>query len=120
MFCVNPGNAACANDAYRRVLCTASNFQLVVMNLKPNEIIKREKHDDAAQFFLVEEGNCTITLFLQSKQKHCLLSKGDSVTIFAGHFHRVDAGPRGARIMTIYSKPQHESNLIQMIATDQE
>ena len=115
MFCVNVSNAATANNAYRRVLCTKPDFQLVVMNLQPRETIETEEHTDATQFLLVEEGTCTVTLF--SKQNHapkvCVLKKGDSVTIFQSHLHRVDAGLDGTRLMTIYTTPQHRADLVQ-------
>lgn len=122
MFCVNVKNAAAANNAFRRVLCTKPDFQLVVMNLQPQETIETEEHPNATQFLLVEEGACTVTLF--SKQHHapktCVLKKGDSVTIFQSHLHRVDAGLDGAKLMTIYTAPQHRANLVQDNQNDEE
>lgn len=46
---------AVKNEAFRRVLYTAKNCQLVVMALKPGEEIGAEVHK-LDQFFRVEEG----------------------------------------------------------------
>ena len=47
--------AAVKNEAFRRVLYTAKNCQLVVMSLKPHEEIGAEVHT-LDQFFRVEQG----------------------------------------------------------------
>ena len=54
-FVRNIEKLAKGNDAFRRVLYTARNCQLVVMSLKPAEEIGTEVHK-LDQFFRVEEG----------------------------------------------------------------
>ncbi|HLT26864.1 MAG TPA: cupin domain-containing protein, partial [Zeimonas sp.] len=44
------------NEAFRRVLYTGKNMQLVLMSLNPGEEIGEEVHDDRDQFFRFEEG----------------------------------------------------------------
>ena len=44
------------NSDFRRVLYTGKHMQLVLMSLKPGEDIGEEVHQDADQFFRVEEG----------------------------------------------------------------
>ena len=54
-FVQNIEDITVENDAFRRVLYTAKNCQLVVMALKPKEEIGMEVHK-LDQFFRVEEG----------------------------------------------------------------
>lgn len=120
MFGVNPGNAARANEAYRRVLCTTPDFQLVVMKLAPHQRIDIEEHRDATQYIVVEEGTCVVTMISKHNKPdvHKHLKAGDAVVIWKKHLHRVDAGPNGARLSTIYSSPQHPADLVQESSED--
>ena len=120
MFRVNPGDAARANEAYRRVLCTTPDFQLVVMKLKAFQEIPMEKHREATQFLGVEEGSCVVTMHFKKETKDTLLHKGDAVVIWHKHKHRVVAGKDGALLMTIYTTPQHAATLVQENAEDKE
>lgn len=122
MFKVNTGDAARANDAYRRVLCTTPDFQLVTMKLQPFQEIAMEEHRNATQFLMVEEGSCVVTMKSdkQTKNKHTVLQKGDSVVIWHKHKHHVEAGSHGAWLTTIYTSPQHTPNLVQENEEDQD
>lgn len=44
------------NEAFRNVLYTGDNFQVVLMTLFPGEEIGEEIHEDTTQFFRIEEG----------------------------------------------------------------
>ena len=54
-FIANIESIVDKNDAFRRVIYTAKNCQLVAMALKPKEDIGEEVHT-LDQFFRIEEG----------------------------------------------------------------
>jgi mannose-6-phosphate isomerase-like protein (cupin superfamily) len=56
-FYNNIENETIYNEAYRKVLYTLQNFQLVVMSLKPGEDIGEELHIGTHQFIRVEQGS---------------------------------------------------------------
>lgn len=115
MYLVHAQKAACINDNFRNVLLTTSTMQVVLMNLEPNETIDKEKHDVATQLIRVEYGSCVVTLCNKhGKTKRVVaLKQHDVVVIAPNQFHIVTAGLEGVKILTIYSPPQHEPNLIQ-------
>lgn len=89
------------NDNFRRVVHTTKEQQLVVMSLKPREEIGMEVHDDTDQFLRIEEGaGVVITNGVKTE-----FVSGDAIMIPMGMQHNVIAGPRGAKLYTIYSPP---------------
>lgn len=96
------------NKDFRRVLYTAKNSQLVLMNLRPNEDIGEEVHT-LDQFIRVEAGNGVAIL---DGVEH-RLSDGFAVVIPAGTRHNiVNVGSDELKLYTIYSPPEHRDGTI--------
>lgn len=85
------------------------------MHLKPYQEIPWEAHQTAEQWILVLEGAVKIT----SPNDHAerLLSyevfETESILIPCGQQHHVQAHGQGAKLLTIYSYPQHSPFLEQ-------
>lgn len=110
MFKTNIEKKTISNKAYRRVLHTTKQMQLVVMNIPTNQDIHMEKHSDTTQFIRVEEGKATAIV----NGKKVNLSVNDSIIIPADTLHQIiNTGKTSLKIYTLYSKPQHRPDLIQ-------
>jgi mannose-6-phosphate isomerase-like protein (cupin superfamily) len=83
-FVQNIEDIAVENDAFRRVLYTARNCQLVVMALKPREGIGMEVHK-LDQFFRVKEGTGEAVL----DGVRTPISAGFAVLVPAGTNHNI-------------------------------
>ena len=108
-FVTNIEDETIDNRAYRNVLATSSNLQLVVMSLKPREDIGFEIHD-GDQFIRIESGQA---IALVNGERYTL-SDGDIIIIPAGARHNIiniDKVP--LKLYTIYSPPQHESGTLE-------
>lgn len=99
-----------ANNAFRKVVSTGSNLQLVLMSLLPNEDIGMEAHQDVDQFFRIEEGEGE----LDTKEYGTYpLKAGSSILIKAGTYHNIIAGDNGLKLYTLYAPPNHRNNILQ-------
>lgn len=98
------------NDAFRRVLYTASNLQLVVMTLHPREEIGTETHDQGDQFIRVEAGDGEAIL----NGERTMLGDGTSVVIPAGVEHNIvnTSIDRPLHLYTIYTPPEHPDGTV--------
>jgi mannose-6-phosphate isomerase-like protein (cupin superfamily) len=96
------------NIYYRKVIYTG-HFQLVLMNLKPRVEIGMEKHN-IDQFFRVDEGQGIVVI----DGVKTIIKDGSGMIVPAGCSHNVIAGPRGLKLYTIYSSPEHMANKIEM------
>lgn len=104
------------NKAFRRVLFTGSNMQLVVMSLKPGEDIGSEIHAYHDQFFRIEEGNAR----LESEGERIDLGEDSVVVIPAGIRHNiVNTSPnKDLKLYTIYAPAQHPEGTINLTKAD--
>lgn len=93
------------NDAFRRVLYTGPNTQLVLMTLRPEEDIGLETHAENDQFIRVESG----TGVAQLNGVERGLEDGSAVVIPAGVEHNIlNTSPdTPMRLYTLYSPPEH-------------
>lgn len=99
-----------ANNAFRKVLSTGDNLQLVLMSLLPNEDIGMEAHQDVDQFFRIEEGEGE----LDTKEYGTYpLKAGSSILIKAGTYHNIIAGDNGLKLYTLYAPPNHGTDILQ-------
>lgn len=99
-----------SNEAYRKVLFTSANMQLVTMSIKPNEEIGMETHENGAQFVRVEKGKARFTVNKQTFNAE----KDDAVIIPQGAKHNVEnIGDSELKLYLIYSPPEHDENTIQ-------
>ena len=103
------------NKDFRRVLYTAKNSQLVLMNLPPQEDIGEETHT-LDQFIRVEAGNGVAIL---DGVEH-RISDGTAVVIPAGTKHNVvnDSASEALKLYTLYSPPEHRDGTVHPTKTD--
>lgn len=99
-----------SNECFRRVISTTRTQQLVAMHLLPFEDIGSEVHPYTTQFICVEEGYGTAEV----DDERYILAKGLLLTIDEGQRHNISAGPRGMKLYTIYSPPEHRDGLVQL------
>jgi mannose-6-phosphate isomerase-like protein (cupin superfamily) len=97
-----------ANTDYRRVLFTAHNIQLVLMNLRVGEEIGEETHH-LDQFIRAEEGDATVLL----EGDRYPLPAGHAVIIPAGTLHNViNTGSIPLKLYTLYAPPEHKDAIV--------
>ncbi len=97
------------NEAFRKVLFTAENSQLVLMSLKPGEDIGLETHD-LDQFIRVEAGHGTARL----DGRDYPIQDGSALVIPAGTKHNVINTDKeeSLKLYTIYSPPEHKDGTV--------
>jgi mannose-6-phosphate isomerase-like protein (cupin superfamily) len=99
---------AIRNNAFRQVLYTAKNCQLVVMALKPTEEIGAEVHK-LDQFFRVEEGTGEAIL----DGVRTAISAGFAVLVPAGANHNIiNTGGVPLKLYTLYAPPNHRDGVV--------
>lgn len=99
---------AVENEAFRRVVYTARNCQLVVMTLKPGEEIGAEVHT-LDQFFRVEEGDGEAVL----DGVRTPIRAGFAVLVPAGANHNItNTGKAPLKIYTLYAPPNHRDGVV--------
>lgn len=107
-FVQNIEDVTVENDAFRRVLYTAKNCQLVVMALKPKEEIGMEIHP-LDQFFRVEEGTGEAIL----DGVRTAISAGFAVLVPAGANHNIiNTGSVPLKLYTLYAPPNHRDGVV--------
>ena len=107
-FVQNIESIAINNEAFRRVLYTAMNCQLVVMALKPGEEIGAEVHK-LDQFFRVEEGTGDAVL----DGVRTSISAGFAVIVPAGANHNIiNTGSVPLKLYTLYAPPNHRDGIV--------
>lgn len=98
------------NNSFRKVIYTASNSQLVLMSLKPNEEIGEETHKENDQFIRVEKGSgkCVINGLEHE------LKDGIAILVPAGSKHNVInlSSDMPLKLYTIYSPPHHLDGIV--------
>lgn len=107
-YITNIEKATLENTDYRRVLYTAKNSQLVLMNIKPGEEIGEEVHY-LDQFIRIENGKCKVVL----DDIENIMEDDYAVVIPAGTKHNViNIGTAELKLYTIYSPPEHKDATI--------
>lgn len=102
------------NRDFRRVLCTGSHLQLVLMALKPGEEIGSEVHSTHDQFFRIDKGRGEMVM--DGHRSH--VRAGDAILVPAGMQHNlVNTGRRRLRLCTLYAPPQHADRLVEATRT---
>lgn len=109
-YSVNIEDRTQKNNAFREVLFTGPNSQLVVMALKPGEDIGVETHDDVDQFIRVESG--TGKAVLDGKEHK--LEDGTAVVIPAGTEHNIinTSQNEPMKLYTVYTPPEHPDGTV--------
>ena len=115
-FVQNIEDVAVKNEAFRRVLYTAKNCQLVVMSLKPGEEIGAEVHH-LDQFFRVEEGTGEAIL----DGVRTPIRAGFAVLVPAGTNHNIiNSGNVALKLYTLYAPPNHRDGVVHRTRGDAE
>lgn len=103
------------NDAFRRVLYTGHNLQLVVMTLQPGEEIGAEVHDDRDQFFRFEAGNGAVDIDDTTYK----VKADEAVIVPQGARHNVrNTGDEPLRMYTVYGPPEHVDGKVHQTKQD--
>lgn len=96
------------NTDFRRVLYTAKNSQLVLMNIKPGDEIGEEVHE-LDQFLRFEEGEGKAVLNGVESD----VGDGSAVVVPAGTKHNfINTGEKDLKLYTIYSPPNHKDGVV--------
>jgi mannose-6-phosphate isomerase-like protein (cupin superfamily) len=105
------------NKAFRRVLYTGPNLQLVVMSLEPGEEIGEEVHEHTDQFFRVEEGKGEIVM-----EGRTTPIEGDTAMLVpAGTRHNIkNTSHKALKLYTLYAPPQHADGTVQRTRAEAE
>lgn len=108
-YVINIEKASLDNEYFRKVLYTARNSQLVVMNLKPSEEIGEEVHH-LDQFIRVEAGEGEAVLDGVSHK----IGDGFAVVVPAGARHNIinTSSDKPMKLYTVYSPPNHRDGII--------
>jgi mannose-6-phosphate isomerase-like protein (cupin superfamily) len=115
-FITNIESIVDKNDAFRRVIYTAKNCQLVAMALKPKEDIGEEVHT-LDQFFRIEEGTGEAVL----DGVHTPISAGFVVLVPAGTKHNIiNTGSDPLKVYTLYAPPNHRDGVVHQTRADAE
>lgn len=98
------------NDNFRQVLYTGPHSQLVLMNLRPNEEIGSEVHEENDQFFRFEQGEGKVVIDGNEYD----VGDGDAVVVPAGAEHNVinASGSADLKLYTIYSPAHHKDGIV--------
>jgi mannose-6-phosphate isomerase-like protein (cupin superfamily) len=103
------------NAAFRRVVYTGKNLQLVLMSLKPGEDIGEEVHTDRDQFFRIEKGKGEVLI----DGKRSKIKDDDAVLVPAGARHNIiNTGDKPMRLYTLYGPPEHRDGTVHATKVD--
>ncbi len=111
-YIVNIEKVTKENNNYRKVICTASNLQLVLMSLDPLEKIDLEKHEHIDQFIRIEQGKA-IAIIEDVPHK---LFNGDAIIVSKNTYHKIinPSKKNKLKLYTIYSPPNHPVDRVEI------
>jgi mannose-6-phosphate isomerase-like protein (cupin superfamily) len=114
-YIANIEKATLENTDYRRVLYTAKNSQLVLMNIAPGDEIGEETHQ-LDQFIRIEQGQARVTL---DGVDHDVQDEF-AIVIPAGTKHNVvNTGTQELKLYTVYSPPEHKDGIVEKTKADE-
>ena len=103
------------NTDYRRVLYTAKNSQLVLMNIQPGDEIGKEVHE-LDQFIRIEQGSGKVIL----DGVETAVEDDFAIVIPAGTEHNViNTGETEMKLYTVYSPPEHKDGIVEHTKADE-
>ena len=114
-YIVNIEKETLENTDYRRVLYTAKNSQLVLMNIQPGSEIGMEVHH-LDQFIRIEQG--TGKAILDGVEHD--LQADFAVVVPAGAQHNIlNTGDTEMKLYTVYSPPEHKDGIVEHTKVDE-
>lgn len=115
-YIVNLEKETLDNTDYRRVLYTAKNSQLVLMNIQPNDEIGSEVHE-LDQFIRIEQGKAKAILDGVEHE----MEDDFAVVIPAGTEHNIiNTGDTELKLYSLYSPPEHKDGTVHKTKADEE
>jgi mannose-6-phosphate isomerase-like protein (cupin superfamily) len=107
--------AAWSNDAFRRVLLTGQNEQIVVMTIPPGGEIGEEIHPTTDQVLAFVDGRAEAMLDGETSE----VGPNDLVFVHAGTRHNFRTlGDAPLRLVTIYAPPEHPPGTVHQTKAD--
>ncbi len=106
------------NANFRQVLYTATDCQLVLMSLLPEEEIGLEVHEEGDQFFRFEKGEGKVII----DETEYMVKDGDAVIIPMGAQHNVinTSETDTLKMYTIYAPPHHQDGIVRATRAEAE
>jgi len=112
---LNIEKATLENTDYRRVLYTAKNSQLVLMNIQPGDEIGEETHT-LDQFIRIEQGKGLLIIDGVEHQ----VEDDWAFVIPAGACHNViNTGEEEVKLYSVYSPPEHKDGTVHSTKTEE-
>lgn len=103
------------NAAFRRVLYTGKQIQLVLMALRPGEEIGEEVHADTDQFFRVEKGKGEVWI----DGARTMIESDMAIVVPAGARHNVrNTSDKPLKLYTLYAPPEHADGTVHATKAD--
>lgn len=103
------------NDAFRQVVYTGDNTQLVLMSLEPGSDIGWEVHPNTDQFIRLESGKVRVDVGTDRDTVDESEEAGDdwAFIVPAGTWHNVtNVGNGEVKLYTLYSPPHHPDGTV--------
>lgn len=99
-----------ANKAYRKVIYTDKNLQIVYMSLNKGESVPMETHKNVSQFVRIESGKG----ILVARKKRIRLHDGKAFVVPMKTPHLIyNTGKQPLKLYTIYSPPEHKPTALE-------
>lgn len=117
-YVINIEKETIENANFRKVLYTAKQSQLVLMNLKPKEEIGMEVHPDNDQFFRFEKGQGKVII----DGNEYGVGNGFAVVVPSGAQHNVinTSESEPLKLYTIYSPAHHKDGIVRLTKEEAE
>jgi mannose-6-phosphate isomerase-like protein (cupin superfamily) len=112
---LNIEQATLANRNYRIARWSGEYMQMVLMSLKPGEVIDLEVHEDHDQFIRIEQGTARVRMGKSADELTFEENVSDDWAIFipAGYWHEVsNTGTDILQLYTIYAPSEHPAGTI--------
>ena len=102
-------DAAKENAAFRHVLYTGGQMQIVIMEIKQGEEIGEEVHKDRDQFFRIEKGKGEVWI----DRKVTKIKADMAIVVPAGARHNIkNTGNKSMKLYTLYAPPNHRDGVV--------
>jgi mannose-6-phosphate isomerase-like protein (cupin superfamily) len=107
--------ATVENSNYRFAKWSGEYMQMVLMSIKPGEIIDLEIHDGHDQFIRIEQGEARVLMGRSEDKLDYDEKVSDDWAIFipAGYWHKVEnTGKNDLKLYTIYAPGEHPAGTV--------
>lgn len=109
MFAEEIEKLAEENDNFRKVLCTGSHSQVVLMSILVGQDIGEEVHPNVDQILFIVEGKAEAILNGESRT----VDEDSLIFVPAGTTHNIkNVGDEDLKLFTVYSPPEHPEGTV--------